>query len=213
MKNKKTLYIIINSIFLLLLQPVFAEIIVDGSLDDWKGIEPLVKLDNTGQLSELPGNWQGPNDLSGTIFLTQDAENIYISAEVRDDKPLWNPRKAGVQAGWWKVAYDGDALRVKVMGSSATTDLFLFPGAFGIIPEIYIHKGTGTTSGKLEKAEIASSYANKFSGYIVESKIPKSALGLTSNKFSVQFELFDGDGTVTSNKSLKSKMIPLPKEK
>ena len=87
--------LILYFVVLLFVPSVYAQIKVDGNLADWKGIEPLVILDQVKQLSELPGNWQGPDDLSGTIYLTQDANNIYIAAEVRDDKPLWDPRGSG----------------------------------------------------------------------------------------------------------------------
>jgi len=177
-----------------------------------KKIKPVVILDKPEQRNESPGNWQGPNDVSGKIFVTQDADNIYIAAEVRDDKPLWNPRSPVITDSWWKITYDGDALRVKVITSTATTDLFLFPGAFGIHPQIYIHKSTLAKSGTLTEGEIVSSYTEKYSGYSIESRIPKSVLGLTTEQPLFQFELFDGDGTANSCKSLISKPVTIPRK-
>lgn len=212
MKNR----IYIFSIFLgvlFLIQSGFTQIVIDGLLDDWKGIKPIVVLDKREQLHESPGNWQGPNDLSGKIYVTQDADNIYIAAEVRDDKPLWEPHGAVVQEDWWKTTYDGDALRVKFMTSTATTDLFLFPGAFAVDPQIYIHSSATGKSGKFPEGEIASSYATRYSGYFIESKIPKSVLGLTSESPTLQFELFDGDGTANSYKSMLSEPVSIPQGK
>jgi hypothetical protein len=205
-KNKIYIYLIF-CVTLFLIQSGQAQEIVAGPLHDWKGIKPIVILDKQEQLHESTGNWQGPNDLSGKIYFTQDSDNIYIAAEVRDSKPLWEPHGTVVQEEWWKVTYDGDALRVKIITSTTTTDLFLFPGAFGINPQIYIHNDTTKKYGKLPEGEIASSYATEFSGYIIESKIPKSALELPAEELTLQFELFGGNGSANSYKSMLSKPI------
>lgn len=193
--------------------PAFALITIDGSLDDWRGITPIAVLDQREQLHESPGNWQGTNDLSGKIFFTQDSDYIYIAAEVRDDKPLWEPHGTVVQEQWWKSTYDGDALRVKIITSTVTTDLFLFPGAFGVNPQIYIHHSTTEKSGIYPEGKIASSYVTKFSGYLLKSRLPKSVLGLPSEELTLQFELFDGDGPANTDKSMLSKPISIPSGK
>lgn len=187
--------------------------VIDGNLDDWKKIEPVVVLDKPEQRAESPGNWQGIYDLSAKIYLAEDSDNIYITADVRDDKPLWDPRKPVIQAGWWKITYDGDALRVNITASGAITDLLLIPGAFGIKPEIYIYKSANLKSGKLVEGEIVSSYAEKYSGYILEAKLPKSILGGSMESSKFVFELYDNDGPPTSCKSLKSKAVSIPVKK
>lgn len=186
---------------------------IDGDLNDWRKIDPIVILDKPEQRAELPGNWQGVNDLSAEIYLSEDSDNIYIAADVHDDKPLWNPRKPVMQAGWWKIIYDGDALRMNILTAISSTDLLLIPGIFGVHPEIYIHKSTEIKSGKMNEGEIASSYTEKYSGYILEAKLPKSILNgsLESSKF--VFELFDNDGPASSCKSLKSKPVSFTEKK
>jgi len=58
---------------------------IDGNLDEWKGIAPIV-LDRRDQIHDcttIP--WNGPEDLSARIWLAYDKTNLYFAAETTDN--------------------------------------------------------------------------------------------------------------------------------
>ena len=211
--KKQLIQWMIGSIIFMIYQLSFASIRIDGSLNDWQSDKMVVILDKAEQRAESPGNWLGPDDLSGTIYMAEDAENIYLAAEIKDNKPLWNPRGAAIQPAWWKTTYNGDALRVIVTSSGKTTNIFLFPGCFGIDPFIYVYQSTGTKPFQPTEVEIVSGYSEKYAGYVIESRIPKTHFALPLETATFQFELFDSDGPANSYKSLKGKPVSIPVKK
>lgn len=58
---------------------------IDGSLEDWSGESyinlPLV----SGTLPANLASWEGANDLSAKVMFAYDQENLYLSAQVRDN--------------------------------------------------------------------------------------------------------------------------------
>jgi len=61
-----------------------ASVRIDGRLDDWEGVEPLL-LDRPTDARALGGEWRGPEDLSARLRAQWDRRYLYISAEVTDD--------------------------------------------------------------------------------------------------------------------------------
>ncbi len=99
--------------------------VVDGDLSDWPAGEVAV-LDRPDQL--LPGRrarWQGPPDLSATLRVGVDTENLYLALAIEDDTafhpsdPWWHgdavevffdfgfaegePRKEGFDDDCWQI--------------------------------------------------------------------------------------------------------------
>jgi|LSQX01.1.fsa_nt_gb hypothetical protein len=77
---------------------------IDGDISEWKGIEPIV-FHNKKDVFPVKerDKWKGPDDLSAKIYLGWDDKNMYIAAEVKDDKHF-NLQSA-------KNLWDGDAIQ------------------------------------------------------------------------------------------------------
>jgi len=98
--------------------PVSRPIVVDGCLDDWRGV-PAFSLDSRRQTRRLravqpeddtPG-WTGPRDLSVSVRAAYDEEHLYLAVEVTDDVH----RPAGPGAALWR----GDAVEVVLQGDDS----------------------------------------------------------------------------------------------
>ncbi len=177
---------------------------LDGNLEDWKGLTPLMVLNQKLQLKESPGNWQGPGDLSGSFFFSTDTQFLWIAMDVVDDNPLWCPRGLDLQAPWWKITYDGDAARIKLQDkNNQSVELFIYPGQYGVRPQVYFKKAEASKLMVLEGAEILSSFKKETPGYQVEVKIPLASLKIKPSDSQVEIELFDSDGPPRSCKSIK----------
>src|SRR6478609_2415304 len=61
-------------------------IVLNGSVGDWRGIAPLVAVDDTAQIVRGASSWSGPNDASFTFALARDEQLLYVVAEVHDDQ-------------------------------------------------------------------------------------------------------------------------------
>ena len=84
---------------------------IDGSLDDWNlsllAHEQLA-IRSERQVNRYPrlplgSRWQGPDDLSATLFVAYDARSLYIAGRVKDDVPLHRNNIT-----WWL----GDAIEI-----------------------------------------------------------------------------------------------------
>jgi len=58
-------------------------VVIDGSLLEWKDVKPIV-LKAKDQV--VNSEWRGPEDLSGQVYLQWDHENLYMAANVCDDR-------------------------------------------------------------------------------------------------------------------------------
>ncbi|MFG1911936.1 sugar-binding protein [Kribbella sp. NPDC048928] len=56
---------------------------LDGVIDTAVAAEPAIALEGTG--TPPVTGWGGPTDLSGSLWLTHDDQNLYLSAKVTDD--------------------------------------------------------------------------------------------------------------------------------
>lgn len=61
-----------------------ANIVLDGSLDEWNLNDPIVLSDVT-QLVRDGHFWNGPDDLSAKVYIAWDEEYFYIGADVTED--------------------------------------------------------------------------------------------------------------------------------
>ena len=96
---KKLLHILILALALTMLAaPALAEqptataykatepIVIDGNLDDWNTSSPIV-INTEEQVIRDVSFWQGENDLSATVYVMWDEENLYLAADVNEDTP------------------------------------------------------------------------------------------------------------------------------
>lgn len=65
-------------------------IVVDGVLEDWPAVSPLLLIDTRQVSGTAMGAYRGPSDLSAQVFLAWNKSDLFISAKVRDDwhRPL-----------------------------------------------------------------------------------------------------------------------------
>jgi len=61
------------------------ELSLDGQLDEWQDIEPIVLNSKASWGGHHTARWGGPDDLSGTIRSMWDKTNLYFAFEVTDD--------------------------------------------------------------------------------------------------------------------------------
>lgn len=81
--------------------------VIDGRLDDWDGISPIL-LNRKEQVTARDVQiWSGKQDLSAAFFLAYDRKNLYFAAQVKDDKfsqtSPWPTEKV-------QIALDGSAV-------------------------------------------------------------------------------------------------------
>ncbi|KQQ08264.1 sugar-binding protein [Rathayibacter sp. Leaf296] len=98
-------------------------VVLDGVVDS--ALESLAAEDFLAEGSPPPTGWSGPADLSGSAWITHDAENVYLTARITDDvhaQPAtggdtW--QGDGVQWGITAGA-TGESTRVTELGAALT---------------------------------------------------------------------------------------------
>ncbi|MGW6195599.1 GH39 family glycosyl hydrolase [Kribbella sp. NPDC055110] len=65
---------------------------LDGAIDPAVAGQPAIALEGTG--TPPVTGWGGPSDLSGSLWLTHDDQNLYLSAKITDDV-FSQPNRAG----------------------------------------------------------------------------------------------------------------------
>ena len=76
----------------------YAKIQIDGDLEEWKGVEPIVMDDKSYGVDQ----WSGPEDLSARAYLVWDADYLYFACDVTDDVLYVPPN----------VIWSGDAIQM-----------------------------------------------------------------------------------------------------
>lgn len=154
-----------------------AEFVIDGSLVEWEKILP-VALNSPDQLIVKRGKrkWQ-TEDLSGTIKLCFDKENLFIALDIIDDTPMLNPYEG---SNLWR----GDGAEVYLGFAGPRTEhwyeehdfqIGISPGYNNIEPHCWLWQ-VGKTDKKLNEATIAVQKSEK--GYTMEVQIPLSVFGV-----------------------------------
>lgn len=64
-----------------------APITADGKLDEWNISAPIV-IDQEKQVIRDLSFWQGPTDLSCTVYVMWDDANLYLAVDVTEDTPF-----------------------------------------------------------------------------------------------------------------------------
>ncbi len=73
-------------------------VIIDGSLQDWPGLPPILMDDIRLLSGTAPGAYRGDADASARIFLMWDEEDIYFAAVVRDDWHIRMTKKSELRS-------------------------------------------------------------------------------------------------------------------
>lgn len=148
---------------------------IDGSLEEYGGLAPNIRMDNDS-FEKLGYNpWEGPDDLRADIYLLWDEENLYVTARVFDDVPFVNNNEGS-------DIWNGDCLEV-TLGTDEKADLkrvYFVKGDYqiglspgnnkDIKPSDWIWRKDDHMGG----IEVASRKVER--GYLIESKIPFKVL-------------------------------------
>jgi hypothetical protein len=146
-------------------------LVLNGAVGDWRGVAPLVAVDDAAQVVRGASAWTGPSDASFTFALARDEQLLYVAAEVHDDQIV---RTAAHRA-------NEDALIVTIAageGNRAPTyELVIQPGVTGQFPG-RVRLGARPIAGAL----VSDAPLAEGSGFTIEASIPLRALpALASN--------------------------------
>ena len=75
---------------------------IDGDLSDWTG-EPSIVMDKKDYVVMGAAEWSGPSMLSAKIWITYDATNLYVAADINSKGPQFNAQDG-------RNIYNGDCL-------------------------------------------------------------------------------------------------------
>jgi len=161
---------------------------MDGDLDHWPAKAADIRADDGKYLAGhlyFPNSWSGPDDLSARLRLFHDGTNLYVAAEIRDNK---------------RTEKDGCSFRLSTNGAyrdwkseSAKSNL-----SWGIgLPskEKPVIEGRGRR-GFTYTCRLTPT------GYVIEGSAPLSELGLEpGGKMGFLLEVSDDDGTANLYKA------------
>ena len=155
---------------------------IDARGDEWTDV-PAIELGKADQLTRpqtTRKNWRGPDDLSATVQVALDKQNIYLRAVVRDDHPLVATPGSPPHEGDSVELYLGLAGPSDRPSYTAGTDfqIVLSAGGAGVEPSVHLASPVATAPSpwaiKVRKVDAA---AAGFAGYELEARIALAALG------------------------------------
>ena len=175
--------------------PAPGAIVLDGELDDWKGVpvlsDPRFSIPKgsarTGKLVLFEeyngGSWTGPDDQTSAVQIAYDADNVYFGFVVTDE---YHENSAA-------SAWNGDSVQLMIANANQDAQVALYNYALGGIETelgevIVMHEaGPASADTDLTEAVITRNTETKRTTY--EIKLPKSTLGLESLELGTQFGL------------------------
>jgi hypothetical protein len=154
--------------------PAVSGVKVDGSLSEWEKLKPIGDWNENDHAVWGRANYTGPRDLSGRAWMGWDANNLYVAADVIDDKH--------VQQDTGENIYRGDNVMLLLqpdLNSGRYFQIGLSPGSLSdsgdilsrLPPEAWVWQppyvqGAGITVAAVKTAK----------GYTIEGAIPWSFL-------------------------------------
>lgn len=171
---------------------------LDGRADEWKG-KYAVRLVKPENVVYGRDNWKGADDLSAKAYLGYDKANIYLYAEVRDDRHVfWDSA-----SDMWK----GDHLEMWLNspGSELVLQLGFQPGDFNAEkPSAYIWHpkklDKNVREHLIKKIELAATKID--GGYALEAKIPATVFGRVSLEKGLELRLAVNAGDTDDKENL-----------
>ncbi|MBN1901568.1 beta-galactosidase [Candidatus Sumerlaeota bacterium] len=146
--------------------------VIDGSLDDWKDVKPLV-INRKEQMTRGAESWN-PNDASGEVYFRFTPDLVCVAARVTDDDPVFNPSEP-------KFLWKGDALEIYLgfEGPARRTVLNKkYDFQIGVAPTCSLDKPIVFLFHEdriLEEAKVEARKTDN--GYILEASIPLKEFG------------------------------------
>jgi hypothetical protein len=147
---------------------------VDGALDEWPAEALASRITQPSQVLKAASTWTGPDDASFSVTTAQDAENLYIAIDVRDEKLVSDLSKMAWEQDGVEVRLDAraDPQRSQERGdaeySGGFTTIVLSPGQDDRTSGLYQREKWPAGTKAVCKATPT--------GYAVEIAIPSAAL-------------------------------------
>ena len=181
---------------------LLAPVVLDGALDEWNTDDPIVIRD-AEQVVRDPEMWQGVEDLSATVYVAWDEENLYLAVDLWEDTPfgalemLPLDREDNVQL-YLSTDPTADPER-KAYGTNDFKVFFVLDRQYwdtaidrsmveSSLRQRFVSKGMQGGENVLDGYECAAEYTT--TGYIWEAKIPWACF---SNKKIPAYEPQIGD--------------------
>lgn len=177
---------------------------IDGNLGDWSLSPIMVKNVVYGK-----DNWDGLNDLSGSVMLGWDDDNLYLGVKVKDNQYAQNASGANL--------FKGDSLEIlldeDLVGDFSSTilntddfQLGISPGSptVGDNPQAFLWYPSSKTGKRSQVIIAAIPIAG---GYQVEAAIPWSIFSITpvhGQHFGFSFSISDNDNI---SKDIQQSMV------
>ncbi|MDA1276489.1 MAG: hypothetical protein O2960_20930 [Verrucomicrobia bacterium] len=176
--------------------PAPGPIVLDGELNDWKGIpvlsDPRFSVPKgsgrTGKLVLFEeyngGTWTGPDDQTSAVQIAYDANNVYFGFVVTDE---YHENSAN-------SAWNGDSVQLMIANANQDQQIALYNYALGGVEEalgdvIVMHEAGPATAADVPPTEAVIKRNTQTKRTTYEIKLPKETLGLTSLKLGTQFGL------------------------
>jgi hypothetical protein len=146
--------------------------VIDGNLDDWKDVHPLV-INRKEQITRGSGSWNAA-DVSGEVFFRFTPDLVCIAARITDDDPVFNNQEP-------KFIWKGDALEIYLgFGGPAKRTVLnkKYDFQIGLAPTCSLGKPIVFLFHEdriLEDAKFEMRKNEK--GYIIEAAIPLKEFG------------------------------------
>jgi GH18 family chitinase len=186
------------------------DIEVDGALTDWPA-EPTFVLDDESQITYTysPDSWEGPEDLSGEIWVGWTEDGLYFAVEVIDDAHLQRSTGANLWHGdyvelQFDTQLDKDYDRLTM--NSDDYQIGVSVGDFDtVLPESYAWFNGADTEGSIG---VQQAQTQTTGGYILEIFIPIDLLGgftlVDGTAFGMNVSLSDADSIVLGQETMLS---------
>ncbi|KPK41660.1 MAG: hypothetical protein AMJ78_04925 [Omnitrophica WOR_2 bacterium SM23_29] len=154
------------------------DIIVDGEMEKiWMDAKPLVIDGSEGQKPILKiGKWSGESDLSASVRLLWDEENLYLFADIKDDVPALNDKsKYNIWNGDAVELFIGtDSENIPQEGYSSSD----FQIIFGANEDVWIYgQASGGTRNSLP-LDSEVKIKRKEGGYSLEARLARKNFGI-----------------------------------
>ena len=142
--------------------------VIDGDLSDWTGAPTLV-MDKKEHVVMGAAEWAGPSLLSAKVWITYDATNLYVAADISSKGPQFNAQDG-------RNIYNGDSLELYIGTDNsnparttyAPTDyqIGFSPGKNGDKTLVFSFKDEGKLPGAVMGTKMTTN------GYTIEGSIP-----------------------------------------
>jgi len=151
-------------------------VVLDANLDEWKFAKPA-KVDVKEQLySVFKGDWTGPEDCSGIVYMMYSDKYIYVAGEFKDEKLIAQQTGSTI----WKdecleIFFDPENIEMGWPESHQVHYQFGFAPT-GPDNEPQVWNWCNPNAGKAQQAcdnyvKLASKLLNPYKGYILEGSI------------------------------------------